>query len=344
MGFKCGIVGLPNIGKSTLFNAITKTQSAEAADYPFCTIEPNIGKISVPDERLEKLAKIANSKKIIYNQINIVDIAGLVANAHRGEGLGNKFLGNVREVDAILHMVNCFNSKTPVEDIEIIEMELLMSDLQMIEKKINSVKKNKAEVEELKYLYEHLNSGKHPNELDKNIQIDHLNLITAKPYIYICNLPEEDTEESKKLVQTVRDYSKAKNTKIITISAKIEEEISMLEEEEQQEMLNDLGIEESGLNKISRAGYELLDLLTFFTIGEKEARAWSVLNNATAPQAAGVIHTDFERGFIKAETISYKDYIEYNGESGCRENGKLLINGKDYIVQDGDVLHFKFNV
>ncbi len=367
MGFKCGIVGLPNVGKSTLFNALTKSNLAQAANYPFCTIEPNVGKILVPDKRLNKLANIANSKKIISTQIEIVDIAGLVKGAATGEGLGNKFLSHIREVDAILQVVRCFEDNdithvektiNPIRDIELIETELVLADLESMTKRVESFsKKNKfvqdkcirRELELMSKCLQILESGKQARQLLKEgyseEDIKSLQLITTKPYMYICNIGEVEVASGNKYSKVVEEFATQAGVKVILISSKIEAEIAILENvDEQLSFLQDLGLDEAGLSKLIRSGYLLLNLSTFFTIGPKEARAWTITKNTLAPQAAGAIHTDFEQGFIRAEVISYDDYIEYNGEIGAKENGRMRLEGKEYKMCDGDIVHFRFNV
>lgn len=364
MGFKCGIVGLPNVGKSTLFNALTQTIAAQSANYPFCTIEPNFGIVAVPDERLDMLAKIAGSAKIIPTQIEIVDIAGLVRGASRGEGLGNKFLSHIREVDAIIHVLRCFedgnithveNNVSPLRDAEIIEMELILSDLDSVEKRIpNFEKKSRSGDKEsieilpvLKKLFQCLSDGAPARSIinfDNEKIIKGLNLITSKPILYVCNVGENDAAQGNEYSELIKSKAAEEKAPFVIISAKIEEEIATLNPQDRLEFLKEIGLSETGLDKIIRNGYSLLGLDTFFTIGPKEAHAWTVKKKSLAPQAAGVIHTDFEKGFIRAETIAFKDFVQYNGESGCKEAGKLRLEGKDYIVQDGDILHFRFNV
>jgi len=357
MGFKCGIVGLPNVGKSTLFNALTKSKNAQAANFPFCTIDPNIGVVTVPDERLEKLSTIAKSEKIIPAYITFVDIAGLVAGASKGEGLGNKFLANIREVDAIIHVLRCFDSseieninKTvdPVRDLEIVETEMMLADLESIEKRLSKKNKpgdlGKENNELLKEINEKLKQGIRPKEIiekyDKKL-VKTLQVLSIKPRILVCNVDEESLIKGNIYSNTVKDNFK--NEIVINISAEIEQQITELKNEEALSFMKDLGLKESGLDQIIKAGYSILNLSTFFTAGPKETHAWTIEKNTIAPNAAEVIHSDFKKGFIKAEVISYNDYVNFKGENGAKDNGKLRIEGKDYKVVDGDVLHFRFN-
>lgn len=366
MGFNCGIVGLPNVGKSTLFNALTATAAAEAANYPFCTIEPNTGRVGVPDPRLFELAKIAQSQKIIPTQLEFVDIAGLVRGASKGEGLGNQFLGHIRSVDAIIHVLRCFEDDDithvdgnvdPLRDLATIETELMLADLDSLERRVNGLDKKarsgdseaKALLGVTKKVLAHIEAGKMANtfDVDKDEQalFDQLQLLTSKPILYVCNVSEEEAATGNAHTQKVADYAKQHNTGAVIISAAIEAEVASLEsEDEQVEFLQSLGLKETGLKQVIREGYTLLNLLTFFTIGPKEARAWTSHLGAKAPQAAGEIHTDFERGFICAETISYDDYISCKGETGAKAAGKMRLEGRDYITKDGDIFHFRFNV
>ena len=365
MGFNCGIVGLPNVGKSTLFNALTATQAAQAANFPFCTIEPNTGRVAVPDERMDKIAAIMKSEKIIPTQLEFVDIAGLVRGASKGEGLGNQFLGNIRETDAILYVLRCFEnddithvegSIDPIRDAETIETELMLADLESLEKRIPNLEKkakggDKEAKEQLPIIAEVkklLEDGKPARSFkysdDQKTAFDRLQLLTGKPALYICNVNEADAATGNDWTKKVEAKAKAEGTSAVIISAAIESELAQMPAEDQTAFLADLGLAEAGLNKIIRAGYGLLGLLTFFTAGPKETRAWTVIKGAKAPQAAGAIHSDFERGFIRAETIAYDDFIALGGEAGARDAGKLRQEGKEYVVQDGDVMHFKFNV
>jgi ribosome-binding ATPase len=366
MGFRLGIVGLPNVGKSTLFNALTETQAAQAANYPFCTIEPNVGQVAVPDERLDKIAAIAKSAKVIATQLGFVDIAGLVKGASKGEGLGNQFLGNIREVDAIVHVLRCFedddiqhvaNKIDPLADAEVVETELMLSDLESLEKRVPAAAKRatsgdkeaKVMASVLGQALELLREGKParltiPNDEEEARVFKQAQLLTAKPVLYVCNVAEEDAATGNALATKVFEKAAAEGAEAVVVSAAIEAELVAMPVEDRGEFLAELGLDESGLARVIRAGYKLLGLKTFFTAGPKEARAWTFPDGAKAPQAAGEIHSDFERGFIRAETIAYDDYIALKGESGAREAGKLRQEGKEYVVQDGDVLLFKFNV
>jgi GTP-binding protein YchF len=363
MGFNCGIVGLPNVGKSTLFNALTQTAAAQAMNYPFCTIEPNIGRVGVPDPRLEKLAKIASSGKIIPTQIEVVDIAGLVKGASDGEGLGNQFLGHIRSTDAILHIVRCFEDPDvthvhgvvdPIRDIEVVEMELMLADLESLKKKETSIaKKNNPDLNaEKNFLAKSiawLENGNMMNQLQLTeedvIFANSMHLITRKPILYVCNVSEDDVVSGNAFTEGVKKFAENKKTSSLIISAAIEAEIAVIQDEsEKNEYIESLGLSESGLARVIRGGYNLLDLITFFTVGPLEAHAWTTYKNSKAPAAAGVIHTDFERGFICAEIISYDDYIRYDGEAGAKLAGRMRLEGKEYVVNDGDVAHFRFNV
>ncbi len=366
MGFRCGIVGLPNVGKSTLFNALTETQAAQAANYPFCTIEPNVGQVAVPDDRLDKIAAIAGSAKIIPTQLAFVDIAGLVKGASKGEGLGNQFLGNIREVDAIVHVLRCFedddiqhvaNKVDPIADAEVVETELMLSDLESLEKRVPAAakkaasgdKESKAIASVLGQALDLLREGKparltEPKDDEEARLFAQAQLITAKPVLYVCNVAEEDAASGNALSQLVFAKAAAEGAQAVVVSAAIESDLVTMPVEGRGEFLDALGLTESGLSRVIRAGYTLLGLKTYFTAGPKETRAWTFPEGAKAPQAAGEIHTDFERGFIRAETIAYDDYVSLGGESGAKEAGKLRQEGKEYVVQDGDVLMFKFNV
>lgn len=366
MGFKCGIVGLPNVGKSTLFNALTSAEQAEAANYPFCTIEPNVGLVPVPDVRLNALSAIVNPERTLPTVIEFVDIAGLVEGASKGEGLGNQFLSHIREVDAIAHVVRCFEDGNithvagkidPLADIAVIDTELLLADLQQAENMVRNVEKkaksgdkdSKERLDLYQKLLKTLEDGTPIRALtftkDEQLLMKQVNLITAKPVLFVCNVEEASATTGNAFSEKVAEHAKAQKASHVVISAAIEAEVSALEsDDEKAEFLADLGLEEAGLNRVIRSGYELLGLQTFFTAGVKEVRAWTVKKGATAPQAAGVIHTDFERGFIKAETVAYEDFITHKGEKAAKEAGKLRMEGKEYIVKDGDVMHFMFNV
>ena len=366
MGFRCGIVGLPNVGKSTLFNALTETAAAQAANYPFCTIEPNVGQVAVPDPRLDKLAEIAGSAKKVETQLAFVDIAGLVRGASKGEGLGNQFLANIREVDAIVHVLRCFEDGDvthvegkvdPIADAETVETELMLSDLESLEKRVPALlkkgtqgdKEAKSAAAVLGQALELLRDGKparltEPKDDDEARHFAQAQLLTAKPVLYVCNVDEGAAAEGNALSAKVFEKAAAEGAKAVVVSAAIEAEIATLGAEDRAEFLSDLGLAETGLARVIRAGYDLLHLLTFFTCGPKEARAWTIERGSKAPQAAGAIHTDFERGFIRAETIAYDDYVACKGEAGARDAGKLRSEGKDYVVHDGDVMLFRFNV
>jgi hypothetical protein len=363
MGFKCGIVGLPNVGKSTLFNALTQTAAAQAANYPFCTIEPNIGEIAVPDPRLDKLATLAKSAEIVPTRISFVDIAGLVKGASKGEGLGNQFLATIREVDAIVHVVRCFKDDDvthvdgridPIADIETIETELMLADLDSLEKRVDNLEKkakgNDKEARETLDLVQRalvlLRDGRPARQLERKPEEEKLfhslGLLTSAPVLYACNVDEGSAATGNEYSRLVEQHARKEGAVAVVISAKIESEIAVLPPEERADYLDAIGLKEPGLNKLISAGYDLLHLVTFFTAGPKEARAWTVTSGSKAPQAAGAIHTDFERGFIRAETIAYDDYVSLGGEAAARDAGKLRLEGKDYVVADGDVMHFRF--
>ena len=366
MGFRCGIVGLPNVGKSTLFNALTETAAAQAANYPFCTIEPNIGNVAVPDPRMAPLASIAGSQKIIETQLGFVDIAGLVRGASKGEGLGNQFLANIREVDAIVHVLRCFenddiqhvdNRIDPISDAETVETELMLADLESLEKRVPAFQKKAAQGDKdakvaasvLGQALDLLREGKParltlPKDDEERRTLEQAQLLTSKPVLYVCNVDEGSAANGNELSARVMDKARSEGAEAVVASAAIEAEIVTMPPEDRGEFLADLGLTETGLTRVIRAGYSLLHLITFFTCGPKETRAWTITKGAKAPQAAGVIHTDFERGFIRAETIAYDDYLACKGEAGARDAGKLRSEGKEYVVQDGDVLLFRFNV
>lgn len=366
MGFRCGIVGLPNVGKSTLFNALTETQAAQAANYPFCTIEPNEGRVAVPDDRLDTIAKIGGSAKIIETQLSFVDIAGLVRGASKGEGLGNQFLANIRETDAIVHVLRCFEDDDithvegkvdPIADAETVEMELMLADLESLEKRVPNLAKKAAQGDKeakaaatvLGQALDLLREGKParltvPRDEEEDRLFRQAQLLTAKPVLYVCNVEEDAASEGNAFSARVFEKAKAENASAVIVSAAIEAELVTMPVEERAEYLEALGLAEAGLARIIRAGYELLGLITFFTVGPKEARAWTVTKGSKAPQAAGAIHTDFEKGFIRAETMAYADYVQYNGETGAKEAGKWRSEGKEYVTQDGDIMLFRFNV
>jgi hypothetical protein len=365
MGFKCGIVGLPNVGKSTLFNALTKTAMAQAENYPFCTIEPNVGEVAIPDPRLYELAEIANSENIVPTRMTFVDIAGLVKGASKGEGLGNQFLANIREMDAIAYVLRCFDDSDivhvegkidPLSDLEIVETELMLADLETLERREPSLSKKAKggdkESQELIGLVNKaldlLRDGRPVRAIeikdDEEALLKSLQLLTAKPVLYVCNVNETDASKGNHYSELVFDMARKEGAGSVLISAKIESELSQLDADDQYEFLEELGLQEPGLVRMIYEGYDLLDLMTYFTAGPKESRAWTVPSNSSAPRASRAIHTDFEKGFIRAEVISFSDYVEFNGEQGAKEAGKMRIEGKDYQVQDGDVILFRFNV
>jgi GTP-binding protein YchF len=367
MGLGIGLVGLPNVGKSTTFNALTKAQNAESANYPFCTIEPNKAVVPVPDKRLDELAKIVNPERIQHSTLDFVDIAGLVKGASKGEGLGNKFLSNIRETEVILEIVRCFEDENithtegsidPIRDIEIIEQELLLADMDSLQKRIDSLKKKakgndrdaKAQLEIAEELMEFIAEGKPVSSFEKveedafKVMNRDLRLLTSKEIMYGANVNEDGLAEDNEYVQAVKEYAEQNNREVIKLCAKVEEEMVDFDEEEKAEMLESLGVEESGLDQIIHKGFDKLGLMSYFTAGVKEVRAWTIRQGTTAPKAAAVIHNDFEKGFIRAEVISYEDFIANGGEQGAKEAGKNRLEGKEYIVQDGDVMHFRFNV
>ena len=363
MGFKCGIVGLPNVGKSTLFNALTRTAAAQAANYPFCTIEPNVGEVAMPEPRLDVLAKIAGSKEIIPTRMNFVDIAGLVRGASKGGGLGNQFLATIRECDAIAYVLRCFENDDithvegridPIADLETVETELMLADLESLEKRVSNLEKRaKSGDKESRLTLDLvlrakvlLEAGKPARLTQRSAEeqkaFDMLQLLTSLPVLYVCNVDEASAATGNAYSARVQEHAKSENAACVVISAQIEAELAALSDEEQTEYLAAAGLDEPGLDKLIHAGYALLNLQTYSTVGPKEARAWTIHKGATAPQAAGVIHTDFEKGFIRAETIAYEDFVAYNGEQGAKEAGKMRLEGKEYVVREGDVMHFRF--
>ncbi|MGQ9371414.1 redox-regulated ATPase YchF [Azospirillum sp. A39] len=366
MGFNCGIVGLPNVGKSTLFNALTATQAAEAANFPFCTKEPNVGRVGVPDPRLDRLAAIAKSQKTVPTQLEFVDIAGLIRGASKGEGLGNQFLGNIREVDAVVHVLRCFEDDDvthveggvdPLRDAEVVETELMLADMESLERQLVNLQKKakggdkdaKARADLMERALKVLQDGRPARTVAVSAEemplFRQLMLLTAKPVLYVCNVEEAAAATGNRFSEQVAAKAAAEGAACVVISAAIEAEVAQLADPaEKREFLEAMGLDETGLNKLIRAGYGLLGLITFFTVGPKEARAWTVTKGSTAPQAAGVIHTDFERGFIRAETIDYDSYVALGGEQGAKDAGKMRQEGKEYVVQDGDIFHFRFNV